>query len=204
MAKIKYYFDKKKQVKKEIRLIGVDDAPFDRFKKGKTPIIGCIHRGGGLLEGIITDEITVDGEDSTKKIADMINRTKHKDQLQCILTDGIAVGGFNVIDVRLLADKTHLPVIVIMRNKPNLEKIKSAIKNVKNYRKKLRLIKQAGKIREIEVGKGRIHFQCKAIPVKKAKEIIKVSVTRGHMPEPIRTAHLIASGITEGESKGRA
>jgi endonuclease V-like protein UPF0215 family len=204
MVKIKFYFDKKKQVKKEIRLIGVDDAPFDRFKKREAPIIGCIHRGGGLLEGIITDTITVDGEDATKKIADMINRTKHKDQLQCILTDGIAVGGFNVIDIRLLADKTYLPVIVIMRNKPNLEKIRKAIKNVKNYRRKLRLIQQAGKIREIEVGKGKIYFQCKAIPVKKAREIIKVAVTRGHMPEPIRTAHLIASGIAEGESKGRA
>ncbi|MBW3013494.1 DUF99 family protein [Candidatus Woesearchaeota archaeon] len=204
MAGIKYYFDKKKQVKKEIRLIGVDDAPFDKLKKGEIPIIGCIHRGGGLLEGIISDKITVDGEDSTKKIADMINRTKHKDQLQCIFTDGIAVGGFNVIDVKLLADKTHLPVIVIMRNHPNLESIKSAIKNVPNYKMKLKLIKQAGKIREIEVGGGKIYFQCKAIPVKKAKEIIKVAVTRGHMPEPIRTAHLIASGIAEGESKGRA
>ncbi|MBD3259002.1 DUF99 family protein, partial [Candidatus Woesearchaeota archaeon] len=157
-----------------------------------------------LLEGVISDKITVDGEDSTKKIADMINRTKHKDQLQCVLTDGIAVGGFNVIDVRLLADKTHLPVIVIMRNMPNLKKIIAAIKNVPNYKKKMKLIKQAGKIREIEVGDGKIHFQCKAIHVKKAREIIRVAVTRGHMPEPIRTAHLIASGISDGESKGRA
>ena len=37
-----------------------------------------------------------------------------------------------------------------------------------------------------------------------ARQIIKIAATRGLMPEPIRLAHLIASGIVEGESRGRA
>ncbi|RLF35484.1 MAG: hypothetical protein DRM99_04525, partial [Thermoplasmata archaeon] len=34
--------------------------------------------------------------------------------------------------------------------------------------------------------------------------IIKLSTIRGVIPEPIRVAHLIASGITRGESYGKA
>ena len=37
-----------------------------------------------------------------------------------------------------------------------------------------------------------------------AKAIIKVSTIRGVIPEPIRVAHLIASGITRGDSYGKA
>ena len=40
--------------------------------------------------------------------------------------------------------------------------------------------------------------------LEEAKEIIKLSTIRGVIPEPIRMAHLIASGITRGESYGKA
>ncbi len=120
------------------------------------------------------------------------------------MLDGIAVGGFNVIDIRELADRTRLPVIIVIRNKPNLKRVLSALKNVPNSKEKAKLIAKAGKIREVKVGDGKIYFQCKGIVVSKAKEIIQTAVSRGHMPEPIRTAHLIAAGIVEGESKGRA
>ncbi|MCK4670390.1 MAG: DUF99 family protein [Nanoarchaeota archaeon] len=202
--KPKYYFDKDKPIKKEIRLIGIDDAPFNRFKKGEVPVIGTIHRGGGAIEGVLSTRVDVDGVNSTDRIIEMINKSRHKDQLQCIMLDGIAVGGFNVIDIRELADRTRLPVIIVIRNKPNLKRVLSALKNVPNSKEKAKLIAKAGKIREVKVGDGKIYFQCKGIVVSKAKEIIQTAVSRGHMPEPIRTAHLIAAGIVEGESKGRA
>jgi hypothetical protein len=37
-----------------------------------------------------------------------------------------------------------------------------------------------------------------------AEEIIKRSMVRGAVPEPLRLAHIIASGLARGESKGRA
>lgn len=191
-------------MKKEIRIIGIDDSPFDRFKKGEVLLIGSVHRGSGALEGIVSIRADVDGVNSTDRIVEMINKSRHKAQLQCIMLDGIAVGGFNVIDIREVADRTRLPVIVIIRNKPNIKRVRNAIKNVPNYKDKLKLIEKAGKIREAKVGDGKIYFQCKGITVAKAKEIIQTAVARGHMPEPIRTAHIIAAGIVEGESKGRA
>ena len=199
------FFAINREIKSEIRILGLDDSPFSTKKKGEEIIIiGTVYRGGLYLEGIISTYITIDGEDSTQRIIKMVNESKHKSQLQIIMTDGIAMGGFNVIDVDELSRKTRLPVIVIMRHKPNLENIKKAILNVENYQNKLEMIKKAGKIMECVVGDAKIYFQCKGIEPLKAMDIIKTSITYGNMPEPIRAAHIIASGIIEGESRGRA
>src|SRR3989344_3739956 len=204
-AKPELFFDSERKIKREIRILGIDDSPFSMTDRGNDIIvIGTIHRGGGYLEGIVSTHITVDGDNATERLVAMINNSKHKAQLQVIMTDGIAMGGFNVIDVDELSRKTRLPVIVIMRHKPNLENIKKAILNVENYQNKLEMIKKAGKIMECVVGDAKIYFQCKGIEPLKAMDIIKTSITYGNMPEPIRAAHIIASGIIEGESRGRA
>jgi endonuclease V-like protein UPF0215 family len=49
-----------------------------------------------------------------------------------------------------------------------------------------------------------IYIKCVGIDIEDAKEIIKLSTIRGVVPEPIRVAHLIGSGITRGESYGKA
>ena len=89
-------------LKKEIRVIGIDDSPFDKFKKGKVLVVGTVFRGGLYLDGILSTKVIIDGNDATTKIIEMINKCKFKPQLQCIFLDGIAVGGFNVIDIKEL------------------------------------------------------------------------------------------------------
>ena len=202
--KKKYFVDSKKKIKKEIRLIGIDDSPFEKGQKGEILLIGTIHRGGYEMEGVISTFVEIDGTNSTERITTMINNSRHKDQLQCIMTDGIAVGGFNVIDINKLADDTNLPVIVIVRQKPDLERVESALRNVSGFEEKIKLIRKAGKIYEYKFKEGKIHFQASRITIPKARQIIKTSVSRGHMPEAIRTSHIIATGVVRGESKGRA
>jgi uncharacterized protein len=200
----KNYFDDRRKVKDEIRIIGIDDSPFSSRKKEEILILGTIHRGGGYMEGIVSSYVLVDGIDATSKMIRMVNKTKHKAQLQAIMLDGIAVGGFNVVDIQELSERTHLPVIVIMRHKPNIKNIKKALENVKDGESRYNLMKKAGQIFECSLTKGKIYYQCYGVSEKKAQEIIKISIKSGNMPEPIRTAHIIASGIIEGESRGRA
>jgi hypothetical protein len=186
-------------LKKEMRVIGIDDSPFNKFKKGKVLVVGAVFRGGSFLDGILSTKVNIDGNDSTKKIIEMINKCKFKLQLQCIFLDGIAVGGFNVIDVKELNKKTKLPVIVIIRRKPNIEKINKTLIRIKK-KDKIKLIEKAGSV----VPVGDIYIQLIGLSIEKAKEILKIVCTRSLIPEPIRIAHLIASGITFGESRGKA
>jgi|SRR3989338_1561582 len=186
-------------LKKEIRVIGIDDAPFDKFKKGNVAVIGAVFRGGSFLDGVLSTKARVDGNNATKKIVEMINKCKFKPQLQCIFLDGIAVGGFNVIDVKELNKKTRLPVIVIIRKKPNIKKIKETLVKI-NKKNKIKLIDKAGSVVPI----GKIYVQLTGLSMEKAKEILRITCTRSLIPEAVRMAHIIASGITYGESRGKA
>lgn len=186
-------------VKKEIRVIGIDDSPFDKFSDSKNLLIGVVMRGGSWIDGVLSTKVKVDGNDSTKKISDMINKCKFKPQLQCIFLDGIAVAGFNVIDVKELNKKTKLPVIIIIRRMPDIEAIKKTLVKI-NQKQKIKLIEKAGDVVKVD----NIFVQLTGIDLEEAKKILKVVCTRSYIPEPLRLAHLIASGVTVGESKGRA
>ena len=186
-------------LKKEIRIIGIDDSPFRKFQKNKVLVVGTVFRGGLWLDGVLSTKVTIDGNDATKKIISMINKSKFKPQLQCIFLNGIAVAGFNVIDIQELNKKAKLPVIVIIRKNPDIEKIKETLIKI-GKKDKIKLIEEAGPVIPI----GKIYVQLAGIGIEKAKEIIKIACTRSLIPEPIRISHLIASGIIEGESRGKA
>lgn len=185
--------------KKEIRTIGIDDSPFKKFKKGNIIVIGTIFRGGAFLDGLLTTKVAIDGNNSTKKLIEMINRSKFKVQLRCILLNGIALAGFNVIDIQELNKKTKIPVIVVIRKYPDLKKIEETLKKL-NKQTKYKLIQKAGPIERI----GNIYIQRIGITKKGAKEILNLTCTHSLIPEPIRAAHLIAGGVVTGESKGQA
>lgn len=186
-------------MKKEIRVIGIDDSPFKKFKYGNTLVIGTIFRGGHFMDGVLSTKVKVDGSNATSKLIEMINSCKFKPQLQCILLDGIALGGFNVVDINKLSKNTKIPVIVVIRRKPDIVTIKKTLIRI-NKKNKIKLIDKAGQVCKI----GKIYCQLVNISIERAKEILKITSTHSLIPEPIRVAHLIASGVAFGESKGRA
>ena len=63
-------------LKKEIRVIGIDDAPFEKFGKGKVLVVGAVFRGGSWLDGILSTKVNIDGNNATKNITEMINKCK--------------------------------------------------------------------------------------------------------------------------------
>ena len=185
-----------KKLKKEARAIGIDDAPFIKGSKKKVLVLGVIYRGGNYLDGLVSCKAEIDGEDSTEKIAEIINKSKFKSQLQTIFLKGITVGGFNVIDVFELSKKTELPIIIVMTD---YKKIYSALKTI-NQENKIKLIRNIPKPLKI----GKIYAQYINTNLAKTKEWLKITCTHSFVPEPIRVAHIIAKGIISGESKGRA
>jgi endonuclease V-like protein UPF0215 family len=186
-------------MKEEIRIIGIDDAPFDKFSEKEALVIGTIYRGGNYMDGLLSTKVKVDGSDATKKVAAMINKCKFKKQLRCIFLDGIAIAGFNVIDINELHKKTRIPVVVMMRKYPRIGEMEKALHKLK-MDKKMELIKKAGGIHKADG----LFIQTCGINVSKAEQMIKLTKTHSNIPEPLRIAHIIASGIKEGESRGRA
>jgi endonuclease V-like protein UPF0215 family len=166
-------------------------------------IIGTVFRAGEWLGGVLRTFIQGDGKDATRKIIDMVNSTRHKDQLGVMMMDGVTFGGFNVINIQEIFQSTGIPVIVVMRRYPNFKKIKKALKRFNDWDKRLNNMMNAGEIYTIE-NKENIYIQICGIDLDDAVDIIKRSTTRSAIPEPLRAAHLIAAGVVTGESKGSA
>ncbi len=193
-----------REVKGEIRILGIDDAPFSFKSREKIPLIGTVFRGGDYIEGVLKTEITVDGDDATDRISEMVNTSRHKQQIRVIMLDGITVGGFNIVDLKELFDNTGIPIIVVTRKMPDLAAVKKAIENFKDKEEKLKALNSAGEIYKVDVNSGCVYIHPCGVDLADAKKIVKLSVRRGFIPEPIRVAHLIASAIVKGESRGRA
>ena len=190
-------------MKSEIRILGIDDAPFN-FTDTTTDIVGVVMRGNHYIEGVLHDTIHVDGVDATSVCEQMIIKTRHYQQLKAIVFDGATMGGFNVIDIESIWHNTKIPVITVTRKQPDFEKIQLALQNhVKDWEKRFMLLKK-GKLYRLKTAHNPLYVKCEGISFDKAKEIITLATIRGVIPESLRVAHIIASGISRGESYGKA
>ncbi len=180
---------------KAIRVIGIDDSPFSKGSNGKVLVVGVGMRKN-LIEGVLSTYVEIDGNDATDKIIEMIKRSKFGPQSKIIMINGIALAGFNVIDLEKLSE--FAPTIIVSRKKANYQKIREALKHVKNGEKKFELILKAGKQYRCE----KVYFQTKMEP-KLACKYIKEYTIYSNVPEPIRIAHMIGSGVILGESRQR-
>ena len=61
-------------MKEQVRVLGIDDAPFS-FDDGRVPIVGVVVRLPGYVEGVMTSEVAVDGDDADRAIIDMVLRS---------------------------------------------------------------------------------------------------------------------------------
>jgi endonuclease V-like protein UPF0215 family len=191
-------------VKEEIRILGIDDGPFTKDDK-EVIVIGVVYRGGEFIDGLLRTFVEIDGLDATEKLAKMINSSRHKQQLKVIMLDGITLGGFNIVDVKKLYSETKIPIIVINRKVPDLKSIKTALeKNFEDFEKRWKMILNAGKIKELRLEKFSLYYQNIGLEDEEAEEVILTSVKHAQIPEPLRVAHLIATGIVKGESEGHA
>lgn len=188
-------------IKPEIRILGIDDSA---LINNQVTIIGAFFRGGEQLDGVLRSDITKDGMDATDTIIRMIRNSKFYGQIRVIMLDGITYAGFNPVDIKRLFDTTNLPVIVFMRSCPDFEKIRLALENLPQPEKRWEIIRRAGKIYKITTMETQVFIQFCGIDKESAFEIIRMTSTHSNIPEPLRAAHLIATGVVLGESTGKA
>lgn len=191
-----------RSVKPEVRILGVDDAAFT-FDDETTALIGTMFRGGNEIEGVIRRDITVDGFDVTDTVLDMVTESRHRDQIQVVILDGITFAGFNIVDIHEIAETADVGVIAVSRNQPDLDRIRNGLEHVDRPKKRLEIIKNTGDAREHHSDNGVIYFQHSGISEEQTHEVLEVSRRRGLIPEPVRVSHMIAGALKNGESKGR-
>ena len=185
-------------IKPEIRVLGVDDGAFVSRTGGLVPVVGVVFRGGYWLDGVMHTHVRVDGMDGTRKVASMILTSPHHKQLRVVMLNGLTFAGFNVIDIQTLSEKTKLPVIAVTRDKPNITEVRQALKNLPKSEERWNVMEKAGEILDVHSrsGKEKVYMQVSGILDDDARKIVQLTSTRSNIPEALRVAHLIASGVS--------
>jgi uncharacterized protein len=179
---------------------GFDDAPFDHAHRGAVRIVGAVC-ARTRLDGVVSGLVWRDGSNATRRIVELVQGTRFVDNVRAVLLQGIAVAGFNVIDVVALHESLGVPVLVVMRRPPRLDAVKRALyEHTPGGARKWALVERAGPIERI----GAVYTQRVGIEREAARALLDATTLHGNVPEPLRVALLIAGGIGSGESRGRA
>jgi len=180
-------------------VIAFDDAPFTPAHRGDVWVVGAIF-SGQRLDGVVSAKVRRDGANATRTLIRLITQSRFASQLQLIMLQGVSFAGFNVIDVHGLHDALGVPVMVVARKAPDMPAIRNALlARVPGGLRKWALIEALGPM----VPVAGIYVQCVGLTMAQAHESIRRFAVHGAIPEPLRTAHLIAGGMAGGHSRQR-
>jgi len=180
-------------------IIGIDDAPFTRRDR-RVALIGAVF-SRTRLDGVVIRHVHRDGADATQQILSMVGSTPFAEHIRAVLLQGITVAGFNVIDVHELHQTCGLPVLVVARRRPNLQRVRSALlSHVSDGARKWSLIERAGPSEPL----AGVFVQRVGLQTSAAERLLRELTVHGALPEALRIAHLIAGAVGSGTSHGRA
>lgn len=180
-------------------VVGFDDAPFERDQRGDVPVIGAVFCGA-RMEGVLVGRVRRDGVNATRSLARLVTTSRFAPHLQLIFLQGIALAGFNVVDIQLLQATTGLPVLAVARRRPDMAAIERALlERVPGGRRKWRLLRRAGAMEQL----AGVWVQRAGIEPREAERTIRRFCINSNVPEPLRAAHLIAGAMVTGQSTGR-
>jgi endonuclease V-like protein UPF0215 family len=209
-----------------MNVIGFDDGPFPREHRGDVWLVGAVC-SRTRLDGVVSGRVRRDGADSTAAMTRLLRASPFAAHVRAVLLQGIAVGGFNVVDIQALARDLGVPVLVVMRRRPDLVAVRRALfsdsptarPRVRGAARKWSLIEHAGPIEPLGESRRaskraallglrsgeapRLWIQRVGMSLETAREVVQATTLHGNVPEPLRLAHLIAGGAATGCSRGR-
>jgi endonuclease V-like protein UPF0215 family len=176
--------------KRGIRVLGIAES----FRKTSacSTLAGIVMRRDLIIDGMVFGNVEVEGDDSTQNILSMYRSLK-RDDINCIMLDGLVISMYNIIDGQELGENTNVPVIAVtFRDSEGLEgAIQHHFSNDSGI--KLEQYRKLGQRDKILLKTGKVLFiRYWGISSKEASTIVNCFTLQGSIPEPIRIAKLAA------------
>jgi endonuclease V-like protein UPF0215 family len=178
--------------KRGIRVLGIAES----FRKAcaYSTLAGIVMRRDLIIDGMVFGNVTIEGNDSTQNILSMYGSLK-RDDINCIMIDGLIISMYNIINGEELREKTNVPVIAI-----TFKDSKGGLEDTMRHRFsndayiKLEQYRKLGQRDKILLRTGKVLFiRYWGISLKEASTIVNCFTLQGSIPEPIRIAKLAAN-----------
>ncbi|MGA8276067.1 MAG: DUF99 family protein [Thermoplasmata archaeon] len=176
-----------------MRVVGVDDGSFRRDDRW-APVAAVAVAAPDRVEAIRLGRVRVDGRDATTEVLRLVRATGGLESLHAVLLDGAVVGGFNVLDLDRLHRRLGVPIVAITRTRPEFPAIRAALTKwfPRDGSRRYELLRRHRLTPMPRPGPPLFltAVGCRRVD---AAQLIRRTVVRGHVPEPLRIAHLVAS-----------
>jgi uncharacterized protein len=184
---------------KRPHVLGVDDAPFHKKQERSVPVIGVLMEGNDLVEGVALGAFPVDGENATEYLAQWIAGLRWHAALQAVVLGGITLAGLGLIDLEALARALQLPVLAVTRREPAKSRIGEAL-TAAGLSDRMPIARRSPPAIRAAPG---LYVAVAGPDPSHALKLLRATIRKSRMPEPLRIAHLIASALELGQSRGR-
>jgi len=180
-------------------VLGIDDAPFEKSQGRPVPVIGVLMEGSDLVEGVALTRFPVDGGDATGFLAGWIHGLRWRAAIQAVVLGGITLAGLGLIDLEALAARLGIPVHAVTRREPGDSRLGRAL-TAAGLPERLAIAERSP--RAVRAAPG-LYVAFAGTDSAQAVKLIRATLRKSRMPEPLRLAHLMAQALERGESRGR-
>jgi endonuclease V-like protein UPF0215 family len=184
---------------KRPHVLGVDDAPFHKDHDSEVDIVGVVMEGGTVVEGVATTTFSVDGANATGFFVDWISDLKWKPTLDLIVFGGITIAGLGILDLPRIADRLAVPTAAATRHSTSDSDLDRALRTA-GLEDRLHILDRTPVSRRTEDG---LHLASAGAASAEVDRMIRATLNKASLPEPLRVAHLVAAAISRGSSRGR-
>jgi uncharacterized protein len=185
-------------------VVGLDDGPFVRSAR-RADLVAVIFSAPNYVEGILRTWVTIDGTDATDRILAVLGDSPFLDGVRAVLLDGIAVGGFNLIDLDRLHERLQRPIVTVTRHAPDFPAIHSALRKYfpRDAAARWKLVRAHPLFRLSTPEGNPLQVSAVGCTRREAGAIVRRTTVRGHIPEPLRLARLVARALAKSPRPGR-
>ena len=180
-------------------VLGIDDAPFEKGQRDAVPIVGVMMQGSTLVAGIAVSSFPVDGDGATDHLASWVLGLRWLSALQAVVLGGITIAGLGIVDMVELAQRLELPVIAVTRRDTSKSELSRALLAAR-LGERIEILERAPPAQQLEDG---LFVACAGIEDRVAGQLVRATLGKAKLPEPLRLAHLIGAALVRGQSRGR-
>jgi endonuclease V-like protein UPF0215 family len=180
-------------------VLGIDDGPFRKDQREPVPVVGAMMEGADLVESIAIGSFEVDGDDATGFLARWIAGLRSHRSTQAIMLGGITIAGLGIIDLEELAARLSRPVVVVNRKNPKDSRLHEALLAA-GFHDRIAILESTPAATRLHDG---LFAAWAGADSELAEQLVRATLRKAGLPEPLRVAHIIARALVTGESRGR-
>jgi endonuclease V-like protein UPF0215 family len=150
-------------------------------------------KGARLIEGVIQTWVWVDDPDLTGKLIETISSSPHHKQLRFLLTKGVTMAGFGILDLNRLEAELGIPCIAVTLRPTEMGSVRETLlTKFSDGTARWATIEALGPPIQLQQNQTTFVQFSRSLTAAEAMEVLKITRKWGRLPEPLRIAHMIA------------